>query len=70
MIVVRNVFQLKFGMAREALDTLVLENTFESLAEFESSGKEVMGNEEWRTWYGRFSSLGEGGHPEIFTIVQ
>ena len=99
MIVIRNVFQLKFGKAREALAiskeglalfqrlgftkgsrvltdvsgnfyTLVLENTFDSLADFEPAGKEVMSREEWRAWYARFSQLCEGGRREIFSVVE
>ncbi len=99
MIVVRNVFQLKFGKAREAVAickegialfqrlgftkesrlltdvsgnfyTLVLENSFDSLADFERGGKENMGKEEWRAWYARFSPLCEGGHREIFSVVE
>jgi len=99
MIVVRNVFQLKFGKAREAVAaakeglalfrqlgftkesrvftdvsgnfyTLVLENAFDSLADFERAGKEVMARDEWRAWYARFSSLCEGGHREIFSLVE
>jgi len=100
MIVVRNVFQLKFGKAKEALAhwkeglpiferlgmpmkgsriltdvvgpfyTLVLENTFESLTDYERSGQRVMGDEQWRAWYARFTPLCEGGHREIFSVVE
>jgi hypothetical protein len=99
MIVVRNVFQLKFGKAREATAiakegvalfkkmgftkgsrvltdlsgnfyTLVLENSFDSLTDFERAGKEAMGHDEWKSWYARFSPLCEGGHRELFSIVE
>ncbi len=100
MIVVRNVFQLKFGKAREALAvwkdgralfqrlgmpmeksrlltdvvgpfyTLVHEITVDSLAEYEREGQKVMGDEQWHTWYARFSALCEGGHREIFSVVE
>jgi hypothetical protein len=100
MIVVRNVFQLKFGKAREALAqwkdagklfarlgmpmersrlltdltgpfyTLVHEMSLESLTEYEKLGQNVMGNEEWHRWYAGFSSLCEGGHREIFSVVE
>ena len=100
MIVVRNVFQLKFGKAREAralwkegralfqrlgmpmeksrlltdltgpFYTLVHEMTAESLADFERSGRDVMGNEEWHAWYARFAVLCEGGHREVFSVVE
>ena len=78
MIVVRDVFQLKFGQAKGAVDlwkqviainqkmgygsmqpriltdmvgspyyTLVLESTFESMAQFEEGIKKVLANPEW-----------------------
>lgn len=100
MIVVRNVFQLRFGKAREPLAvwkdgralfqrlgmpmeksriltdvvgpfyTLVLENSFESLTDYERSGEKVMGDEEWRAWHARLTPLCEGGHREIFSVVE
>ncbi len=98
MILVRNVFQLKFGKAKEATTlwkegtamlkkagvsstrvlidlvgpfyTLVLENSFNSLADFESFHKTHGGNEDWKKWYEKFSALVESGHREIFTIVE
>ncbi len=100
MIVVRNVFQLKFGKAREALAvwkegrslfqkigmpmeksrlltdvsgpfyTLVHELSFDSLTDFEREGQKVMGDEQWHAWYARFSALCEGGHREIFSVVE
>jgi len=100
MIVVRNVFQLKFGKARDAVAywkeahpiferlgmpmkgsrvltdvtgpfyTLVLENTFESLADYERSSHMVMDDPAWRVWYGNFSALCEGGHREIFSVAE
>ena len=100
MIVVRDVFQLKFGKAKEALAhlkagrpiferlgmpmktsrlltdltgpfyTLVLESTFGSLAEYEKAGQSVTGDEKWHAWYSKFTPLCEGGHREIFTVVE
>jgi hypothetical protein len=99
MIVVRNVFQLKFGKAKEAVAisregmalfkkpgstkdsrlltdvsgpfyTLVMENSFDSLADFERAGKEVMSKDEWHAWYARFTPLCEGGHREIYSVVE
>jgi len=99
MIVVRNVFRLKFGQARAAVAlwkeghelmkragfkgesriltdivgpsyTLVFENKFESLAQFEQEAKTAMSNEEWRNWYQKFVPLAEAGTREIFTIVE
>jgi hypothetical protein len=99
MIVVRNVFRLKFGKAREALAvwkegvkigeragfqrgstrlltdlagpefyTLVFEATYDSLADFERSGQQVMGNAEWRAWYPQVTALAEGGYREILKV--
>ena len=99
MIVVRNVFQVKFGRAKEAVEiwkegmalarrigfpsksnrlltdlvgqfyTIVFENTFESLSDFERLGKTVMSNPEWQTWYAKATALTESGYREIFNIV-
>jgi hypothetical protein len=97
MILVRNVFQLKFGRAREAVAlwkegvaiaarrgmgesrlltdlvgpyyTLVLESTYESLAEFERSSKALMADSEWRSFYAKAAQLIEGGRREIFNVV-
>ena len=98
MIVVRDVFQLKFGKAREAQAlwregseflrqgdkvkdlriltdlaggpyyTLVMETTYDSLADFEGEMGEAM-NDEWRAWYQRFVPLVEGGRREILNLV-
>jgi hypothetical protein len=99
MIVVRNVFRLKFGKAKEAAGlwkeglalgkklgfesksnrvltdlvgpfyTVVFENTFESLSEFENSAKKLMPNPEWQAWYAKVSALTESGYREIFTVA-
>lgn len=100
MILVRNVFKLKFGKAREALAvfkegqafakrlgigtaaprlltdvvssfyTLVLEQTFASLGEFESSSRALMSNPEWKNWYEKVLPFVDSGYREIFTIVE
>jgi hypothetical protein len=98
MILVRNVFQLKFGQARPAVTlwkegiqiakrvrpkesprlltditgssyTVVLENTYESLADFEQSARALMGDDDWQGWYQKLIPLVESGRREIFTIV-
>ena len=99
MFLVRDVFQLKFGKAREALAllqegldvnrragfgdipmrvltdvvgsyyTVVLESTFNTLADYERMGQETLGKEEWKAWYQKFVPLVESGHREIFRIV-
>ena len=98
MILVRNVFQLKFGKAKEAKGlikeieplqkkygggktdrfltdvtgefyTLVMETTYENLAEFEKSSSNTMGAKEFGEWYQKFIPLVESGYREIFSIV-
>jgi hypothetical protein len=96
MILVRNVFQLKFGKAKEAVPiwkemvelmrnagigsdhrlltdlagapyyTLIFEVAFPSLPEWRGA----LDSEEQRRLYERLIPLVEGGHREIFTIVQ
>lgn len=98
MILVRNIFRLKFGKAKEgkallkealpllkkegAADvrlltdltgpfyTLVLENTYRSLADFESSVSSRMGGQEFEAWYQKVVPLVDSGSREIFTIVE
>ncbi len=100
MIVVRNVFKLKFGKTREALAvfkegqafakrlgvgmaaprlltdvvasfyTLVLEQTFASLGEFETSTQTLMGNPEWKSWYQKVLPFVDSGYREIFMVVE
>jgi hypothetical protein len=99
MIVVRNVFRLKFGKAKEGMElwkegmavakrlgftakssrlltdlvgqfyTIVFENTFDSLADFENGAKTIMSNPEWQTWYQKFSAITESGYREVLNVV-
>ncbi len=98
MVVVRNVFQLKFGKAREAVAlakenvtmaakdgmgpdrmrlltdvvgrfyTLVLEITFNNMADLEEQGQ-MMNSDEWRRWYEKFVPLVESGYREVYQVV-
>ena len=100
MIVVRNVFQLKFGKTREAQElwkegmalmekmgfrrgasrvltdvvadfyTLVVETTFDSLADWESAGKKMMAEQGWRDWYAKVVPLVESGRREVLQVVE
>lgn len=101
MILVRDVFRLKFGKAKDAVAvwkemlpilqksglgrrstrvmtdlvgnyyTLVMENTFESLEEFEKGHKQTTPAEEWqKIYHTRFVPLVESGYREIFTILE
>ena len=49
--------------------TVVFENTFESLSDFESAGKNIMSNAEWQAWYAKLAAVTESGYREVFTIV-
>ena len=101
MIVIRNVFRLKFGKAREAVAlfkegnaiqkriaagkdfqsrlltdvtgpfyTVVLEVTAPSLAVFESTAPQLMGDKDWQANYQKVSALVESGYREVFSIVE
>jgi hypothetical protein len=99
MIVVRNVFRVKFGKAKEAIElwkeglalgkrigfpsksnrvltdlvgqfyTVVFENTFESLSDFERGAKTMMANSEWQTWYAKVAAVTESGYREVLNVV-
>jgi hypothetical protein len=98
VIVVRNVFRLRFGAAKEAkalwregraiaarhgggperalvdvtgpFYTFVLEASYPSLAEWESTGQTAMATAEWKKWYARFAPLVESGYREILGEVE
>jgi hypothetical protein len=63
MILVRDIFQ------GGPYYTLVLETTFESLAQFEKVIKEVLANPEWRAVYAQIVPLTESGRREILSVV-
>jgi len=97
MILVRDIFQLKFGKARDAMNlwnemlplmsgsghtpdrlltdltgqyyTLIMESTFENLAEYEMAFSDTVVSDEWRKSYMKFTELVDSGRREIFTIV-
>jgi hypothetical protein len=98
MILVRDVFKLKIGKAKEAkalfkeaaelakkydlpvgramtdltgpFYTFVWESTHKSLAEYEASMNDPRGAEDWGKWYQKFAPLIDGGHREMFTLVE
>jgi hypothetical protein len=98
MILVREVFKLKIGKAKDAKAsykeaaalarkygmpegraytdltgpyyTFVWESTYPSLAAWEGAMNDSRGAEEWSAWYQKFAPLLEGGHREIFTVVE
>jgi hypothetical protein len=49
--------------------TLVLDGTYDSLAEFEQSARALMAVPEWRAWYPNATALSEGNHREILNVV-
>ncbi len=49
--------------------TLVLEIEYESLAEFEKVGAEMMKASGWKEWYQKIGALMETGRREIYTVV-
>ncbi len=55
MIVVRNVFNLKFGKAKEA--------------KYEKQSREMMTSPEFGDWYQRFTPLVESGSRQIYSVV-
>lgn len=50
--------------------TLVIETTYASLADFETSVQAMMANPEWRAWYPKFLPLAQSSRREIFTVVE
>ncbi len=48
---------------------LIMEASFESLAEYEKSLGDTMGQDEWRKWYEGFKPHVERSHREILKVV-
>ena len=98
MLVVRDIFQLHCGKAREAVAlakemrtleqaagypvsrlltdvvgeyyTLVMESTFENLAEHEAGLSQGTQDPQWREVYARFVPLVRSGRREVFRVVE
>ena len=98
MILVRDVFRLRYGKAKEArallaertqimasaglepsrqlmdltgpYDTLVIESTHASVAEWESALARAHANPTWAEWFGKFRPLVDSGSREILTVVE
>ena len=101
MIVVRDVFRLKFGQSKEAVAlwreaaaslrnsgygalnvrlltdlagpsyyTVVLESTFNSLAEWEKAHLAARDNAQWKALYAKIIPYTEAGHREILSVVE
>lgn len=50
--------------------TFVWESTFQSAADWEDRMKDPKGADEWGKWYQKFAPLIDGGHREMFTVVE
>ena len=50
--------------------TLILETTYDSLADYEAMEGKLFGSEEWKAWYQRVLPLIKSGHREILKIVE
>lgn len=50
--------------------TLILETTHASLGDYETNAKGLMANQEWKTWYAKVIGICEGGHREIWNVVE
>ena len=48
---------------------LIMEESFESLAEYEKSLTSGMGDTDWKSWYERFKTHVESSHREILKQV-
>lgn len=98
MIIVRNVFRLKFGKAKEVKAimqdskkimnesqlknsrvlfdvvgpayTMVLENSYGSLADFEKEMSTMFSKPEWGAWYQRLTPLVEQSYREVFSVME
>jgi hypothetical protein len=99
MIVVRDIFQLKFGQSKEATTlwkqgvammasktngrarlltdvagaayyTLILESTWDSIAQWEQATEGVRTDPDWQKWYPKVVALTESGRREILSIIE
>ena len=101
MIVVRDVFRLRFGQAKAATPlwrdaaaalrksgygardirlltdvagpdyyTIVLESTYDSVAQWEEATKAVKANKDWADLYRQIIALTEKGHREILSVIE
>ncbi len=98
MIIVRDVFSLKFGKAKDAkalmqeskklmsedrlkksrilVDlighayTMVLEGSYNNLADYEKEMASIFGKPEWQSWYQKMIPLVDRSYREIFTVVE
>lgn len=100
MIIVRDIFRLKFGQSKDAVPlwkeavaklrasgygainirlltdlagapyyTLVLESTFNSVAEWEKAHIAARSDPEWKTLYAKITPHTDSGHREILSVI-
>lgn len=101
MVVVRDIFRLKFGQAGEVTKlwkqaaalirrsgygphgvriltdmvgasyySIILESTYDSLAQWEQAHQAAKSNAEWRALYEQIVPLTEEGHREILSVIE
>jgi hypothetical protein len=101
MILVRDIFQVKFGKSKEATNiwkqglaiiakkpfgrqnarllsdlvggpyyTLIMESTFDSLAQWEAAGPALRAEPEWKAWYPQVLTVMDSGRREILSVVE
>jgi hypothetical protein len=70
MIVVRNVFKVKFTDVTGSHYTIVSELTFENLAAIDPMMTAITGEPRWQAAYQRFVPCVDSGHREIFKLVE
>jgi hypothetical protein len=100
MIVIRDIFRLKFGQSKEAVAlwkeaaaslrtsgygavnvrlltdmagpafyTVILESSFNSVADWEKSHTAARDNAQWKSLYAKIISHTETGHREILSVI-
>jgi hypothetical protein len=100
MVVVRDIFRLKFGQSKEAMAlwkeaatslrtsgygaqnvrlltdlagspfySVILESTFNSVAEWEKAHQAARDNATWKALYAKIIPFTESGHREILSVV-
>lgn len=62
--------RLLTDLAGQPYYTLILEMTFESLADYETMERELFSSENWRAWYQSVLPLTKSGHRELLNIVE
>lgn len=62
--------RLLTDLAGPSFYTLILEATYESLADYEESGRKLFASPDWKKWYASAQPLLKSGRRELYTIVE